>query len=69
MLVCARGRMPDAMLMRARKWGCEIWVVRKVVAEGGSGVVVKEPGMRRMSNWGALVKEFWKDVSWVVRAD
>jgi hypothetical protein len=55
--------------MRARKWGCEIWVVRKVVAEGGSGVVVKEPGMRRISNWGALVKEFWKDVSWVVRAD
>jgi hypothetical protein len=46
------------MLISAMNEACEDWEVRKKGAEGGRGRVVKEPGSRRMSNWGAFTKEF-----------
>jgi hypothetical protein len=62
--VCARCRAPDAILRIARHEGSAYCVVRKAWASAGSVVVEKEPGMRRMWNWGALEKEF----CWSVRS-
>lgn len=44
--------------MTAAMSECEDCVVRNSVAETGSSVEVKEPGIIRMSNCGALAKEF-----------
>lgn len=54
--------MPEEMVMMARRFVLRHWEVRKEEAGGGRLVRVEVPGMRRMSNWGALVKEFceWK---------
>lgn len=45
--------------MTAVMSGCEDCVVKNAVAETGSSVEVKEPGIMRMSNCGALAKEFF----------
>ena len=57
-----RCAMPEEMVMMARRFVLRHWEVRKEEAGGGRLVRVEVPGMRRMSNWGALVKEFceWK---------
>lgn len=57
-LVCARWRIPDTSDMMAMKFGFEHCVVRNKIAEGGSGPVENEPGIRRMSNCGEFSKEF-----------
>jgi hypothetical protein len=54
------------MVMMARREGLRHWVVRKVDAGGESGVGETremELGRKRMSNWGAFVKEFWGGLS------
>jgi hypothetical protein len=55
--------MPDAMLMMAMRLGFRHCEVRKSVAETGSSIVEKDPGMIKMSNCGALANEFYSLVS------
>lgn len=50
--------MPEEMVMMARRFVLRHWEVRKEEAGGGRLVRIEVPGMRRMSNWGALMKEF-----------
>ena len=50
MLVWARCKMPETMLMMAMRCGLEHCEVRKAVAVGGRTVDEKEPGTMRMSN-------------------
>jgi hypothetical protein len=51
--------MPDEMVMMAMRFGFTHCEVRKSVAETGSSLVEKDPGIMRMSNCGAFAKEFW----------
>jgi hypothetical protein len=53
-----RKEMPEAMLIMARRLGLRHWEVRKLVAQTGSSVEEKEPGISRISKCGAFTKEF-----------
>jgi len=52
-------RMPDEMHMTAIKSELDDCVVMNSVAEGGSSLAVKEPGMTSTSNCGASSNEFY----------
>ena len=56
--VCTRLTIPDAMLIMAMKLGFDTCVVMKVDAASGSSWEENDPGIIRISNWGAFSNEF-----------